>query len=189
MGRRPTIDRDEVLDIAESILLTAGTAGLTIDAVAKAAGISKGGVQSCFGTKNELIAAMMERWTQGYDAQVTAAVGPAPGPVETVRGHVQATMEMDEESNARAAGMMAALIEASEHIASTRSWYRDRFGGLDLQSEEGRRARLVFLATEGAFILRAFGFIQPGEEEWRTLNEDLRALLDGKRLGTSRGMP
>ncbi|OJH36906.1 TetR/AcrR family transcriptional regulator [Cystobacter ferrugineus] len=182
MGRRPAIDRDKVLDIAESILLTAGTASLTIDAVAKAAGISKGGVQSCFGTKNELIAAMMERWAREYDAQVMAAVGPSPGPVEAVRGHVHATMEMDEESNARAAGMMAALIEASEHIASTRAWYRDRFGGLDLQSEEGRRARLAFLATEGAFMLRAFGFIRPSEEEWRGLNEDLLALLNGKLL-------
>jgi AcrR family transcriptional regulator len=46
MGRYQPVDRDKVLDAAEAILRTRGIAALTIDAVAKAAGISKGGVQS-----------------------------------------------------------------------------------------------------------------------------------------------
>lgn len=55
MGRQRSIDRDKVLDIAEEIVATQGAAGLTIDAVAKAMGISKGGVQYCFGSKDALI--------------------------------------------------------------------------------------------------------------------------------------
>lgn len=43
MGRQRSIDRDKVLDTAEEIVATRGAAGLTIDAVAKAMGISKGG--------------------------------------------------------------------------------------------------------------------------------------------------
>ncbi|SMH47932.1 TetR/AcrR family transcriptional regulator [Azospirillum agricola] len=179
MGRPPTIDRDRVLDIAEGIVLKAGTSGLTMDAVAKAAGVSKGGVQSRFGTKDDLIAAMIERWGREYDAQITALAGPSPSPVEAVRGHVEATMAMDAESHARAAGMMAALIEAKQHIDNTRAWYGERFGGLDPRSEEGRRARLAFLAAEGAFLLRAFGFMDFPDEEWGSLRHDLRALLDG----------
>jgi len=181
MGRPPTIDRDRVLDIAEGIVLKAGTSGLTMDAVAKAAGVSKGGVQSRFGGKDDLIAAMIERWGREYDAQITAAVGPDPTPVEAVRGHVEATMAMDADSYARAAGMMAALIEAKQHIDKTKIWYEERFGGLDPCSEEGRRAKLVFLATEGAFLLRSFGFMDFPEEEWSSLRDDLRALLDGGR--------
>lgn len=62
MGRQRSIDRDKVLDAAEEIVATQGAAGLTIDAVAKAMGISKGGVQYCFGSKDALIDAMFDRW-------------------------------------------------------------------------------------------------------------------------------
>lgn len=51
MGRRRTIDRDQLLDAAEAVIAREGAAGLTIDAVAKEMGITKGGVQYCFGTK------------------------------------------------------------------------------------------------------------------------------------------
>lgn len=50
MGRRRTIDRDQLLDAAEAVIAREGAAGLTIDAVAKEMGITKGGVQYCFGT-------------------------------------------------------------------------------------------------------------------------------------------
>ncbi|NGM23418.1 TetR/AcrR family transcriptional regulator [Roseomonas stagni] len=182
MGRRPTIDREKVLDIVEAILLRDGTAGLTIDAVARAADISKGGVQSRFGTKNDLIAALLERGDREYLAQVTAAVGLSPGPVDAVRGNVAASLAMAlaNGGKARAAAFLAAMIEAREHLASVSTWYRDRFGGLDLESEEGRRARLALFATEGAFILDALGFFRLQEEEWRSLAADLDALIEGK---------
>lgn len=179
MGRPPTIDRDRVLDLAEALLLKGGTGALTIDAVAKAAGISKGGVQSRFGTKNDLIGAMIERWSREYEEAMAAAVGVAPTPVEMVRGHVATAMGQAVEGDARAAGMMAAMIEAKDHLLEVCDWYRNKFGGLDLQSEEGRRARLALFATEGAFMLRAFGFMRFEEAEWRSLEADLKALLDG----------
>ncbi|CAI1250325.1 transcriptional repressor BetI [Serratia liquefaciens] len=58
MGRQRSIDRDKVLDVAEEIVATQGAAGLTIDSVARAMGISKGGVQYCFGSKDAMIDAM-----------------------------------------------------------------------------------------------------------------------------------
>ncbi|MGQ3294545.1 MAG: TetR/AcrR family transcriptional regulator, partial [Shinella sp.] len=60
-GRPRSIDRDKVLDAAESIVVESGAAGLSFEAVARAAGITKGGVQYCFGTKENLIRAMIER--------------------------------------------------------------------------------------------------------------------------------
>ena len=78
MGRRRTIDRDHVLAVAEGIVAQRGAAALTIDAVAKAAGISKGGVQSSFGTKEGLIAAMLQYWLQDYAQRARALAGDDP---------------------------------------------------------------------------------------------------------------
>lgn len=43
------------LDAAEALVMTEGAAALSFDAAAKAAGITKGGVQYAFGTRTNLI--------------------------------------------------------------------------------------------------------------------------------------
>ncbi len=48
---------------------------------------------------------------------------------------------------------------------------------LDLSAPEGRRARLAFLAVEGAFMLRYFRLMDIGQEEWDSMLDDVRALL------------
>nr|WP_272214455.1 TetR/AcrR family transcriptional regulator [Marinicella sp. W31]MDC2880065.1 TetR/AcrR family transcriptional regulator [Marinicella sp. W31] len=68
MGRKPTISRDGLLTIAEDIVNTEGPQALTIDALAKAAGISKGGVQYSFSSKDELVKGLVDRWTTQFDS-------------------------------------------------------------------------------------------------------------------------
>lgn len=126
MGRQRSIDRDKVLDTAEEIVATQGAAGLTIDAVAKAMGISKGGVQYCFGSKDALIDAMFDRWGSAYEALFADIAGADPSPQTGVRAHMLATQSSDQTASAKAAGLMATLIQTPEHLASTREWYRSR---------------------------------------------------------------
>lgn len=177
MGRKKIIDRDALLDAAEEIVKTQGAAALTIDALAKAAGITKGGVQYSFGTKDALIDAMFERWGKSYAEQFDRIAGENPDPVTAVRAHVEATRQSDASSNAKAASLMAALLQTPEHLESTRHWYRDRLANLDTSMEEGRRARLAFFATEGAFALRFFGLMEIGEDEWADVMADIAATI------------
>src|SRR3546814_8237838 len=71
--------------------------------------------------------------------------------------------------SAKSASLLAALAQTPEHLASTRLWYRQRIAGLDLSTPGGRHARLAFLATEGAFMLRFFGFMDIDEAEWQAI--------------------
>ncbi|AML58386.1 transcriptional regulator BetI [Serratia rubidaea] len=181
MGRQRSIDRDRVLDAAEEIIATQGASGLTIDSVAKAMGISKGGVQYCFGSKDALIDAMFDRWGKAYDNVFNQIAGDDPAPLTRVRAHMLATCNSDHTSSAKAAGLMATLIQTPEHLQSSREWYRERIEGLDLESEEDKRARLAFLATEGAFMLRYFGLMDISEQEWASMFADMqRYILDAQ---------
>ncbi|OTA15599.1 TetR family transcriptional regulator [Xenorhabdus vietnamensis] len=179
-GRRKTIDREVLLDAAEQIVTTHGAAALTIDALAKAVGITKGGVQYSFGTKDALIDAMFDRWGVSYDEQFQKIAGGDPHPLTTVRAHIEATRCSDEASIAKAAGLLAALLQTPEHLESTRSWYRQRIAGLDTTTEEGRQARLAFLATEGAFVLRFFGLMDMTEDEWGDIFNDILATMSSR---------
>lgn len=185
MGRQRSIDRDKVLDAAEEIVATQGAAGLTIDSVAKAMGISKGGVQYCFGNKNALIDAMFERWGKAYDTVFDSIAGDSPSPVITVQAHMQATRNSDQVSSAKAAALMATLIQTPEHLESSREWYRSRIAALDLTTLEGKKARLAFLATEGAFMLRFFGLMDIGEQEWDEMFSDIEGVI----LGSAKESP
>ena len=62
MARPRTVDRDQLLDVAEAVMSAEGTAGLTFGGVAKVAGISKATVQSVFKTREAMIEAMLQRW-------------------------------------------------------------------------------------------------------------------------------
>lgn len=176
MGRKRTIDREVLLDVAEGIVNRQGAAALTIDAVAKAAGITKGGVQYSFGTKDELINAMFERWGRGYTEQFQRIAGDNPDPLTAVRAHVEATRGSDSGSHAKAASLLAALLQTPEHLQSTQAWYRERLAGLDTSTEEGRRARVAFFAAEGIFALRFFRLMEIGEEEWMDVMSDIAAM-------------
>ncbi|MDX7986144.1 TetR/AcrR family transcriptional regulator [Xenorhabdus sp. 12] len=180
MGRRKTIDREVLLDAAEQIVTTQGAAALTIDAVAKAVGITKGGVQYNFGTKDALIDAMFERWGESYDQQFQKIAGENPNPLTAMHAHVEATRQSDAASTAKAAGLMAALLQTPERLKSTKAWYQERMAGLDMATVEGRQARLAFLATEGAFILRFFGLMEMNEDEWEGIFDDISTLMPSK---------
>lgn len=58
---RPPLARERVLDAYESILIADGERAATLDAVAAAAGVSKGGLLYHFGSKDELAAGLAAR--------------------------------------------------------------------------------------------------------------------------------
>ncbi|EYR83039.1 TetR/AcrR family transcriptional regulator [Shinella sp. DD12] len=179
-GRPRSIDRDRVLDAAEAIVALDGAAGLTFDAVARAAGITKGGVQYCFGTKENLIRSMIERWGSTFEGEVMAHAGDDRSPQSVIRGHLLATRDSDEAEYSRSAVMMTALLQSPEQVASSRVGYTHRLAGLDMDKAEDRQAALAFLAGEGAFLLKAFGLIDITEIQWTALFSDMLALAGGR---------
>jgi AcrR family transcriptional regulator len=177
MGRQQNIDRDEVLDAAEQIVLTQGAAGLTMDAVARAVGITKGGVQYCFGTKQGMVDAMVERWCRQFQGEIDERTRPTSDPVAAIRGYVEATASITRPSHARAAGLMAMLLQSPGHLDLARRWYREHLQPLDLGTPEGRQARIAFMAMEDAFVLRSFGFMHMEDAEWAELYEEIKDTL------------
>lgn len=58
---RPPLARERVLDAFENIVINDGERAATLDATAKAAGVSKGGLLYHFGSKDDLAAGILER--------------------------------------------------------------------------------------------------------------------------------
>lgn len=79
---RPPHARERVLDAFEALLLSDGERAATLDAVARAAEVSKGGLLYHFGSKDELAAAMIARLARLADEDVAQIRAAPEGPVE-----------------------------------------------------------------------------------------------------------
>lgn len=178
MGRRMTIDRAKVLDAAESVIAAEGARALIFESVAAAAGVTKGGVQSCFGTKEALIEALLRRWGELYDEEIARRTGLTSDAASRVRAHVEATAHADDSSTARSAALIAALLQSPQHLGWVQDWYADRIADIAaLPDERATAARLAFLATEGLFFLRHFGLVPMNREQWEQQFVDIEALV------------
>ena len=172
MGRKPTISRDGLLTIAEDIVNAEGPQALTIDALAKAAGISKGGVQYSFASKDDLIRGLVDRWTTQFDALVGDV--ETSSPTAFVRSYIAAMRSSQAAIDAKMAGLMIAYMQNPQNRLYTAQWYRSVLHKMG-QSQEARTARTAFLAVEGLITLRIWG-VDEGVD-WQSQLDDIEALL------------
>mgnify|MGYP000846942844 FL=1 len=78
---RPPLARERVLDPFEELVLTEGERAATIEATAKAAGVSKGGLLYHFGSKDELVAGLLQRLEELTTADLARMNAADEGPV------------------------------------------------------------------------------------------------------------
>ena len=77
---RPPLARERVLDAFEELVLTEGERAATIEATAKAAGVSKGGLLYHFGSKDELVAGLLQRLEELTTADLARMNADDEGP-------------------------------------------------------------------------------------------------------------
>ncbi len=173
MARPRTIDREHLLDVAESVVAESGAVGLSFGAIATAAGVPKASVQSAFGTREALIEAMLDRWMAQERMRFEGAAGPRPSARKRIQAHVQTTAEESDVSMRRVATLLAAMVGSTQQVGRAVEWYASRVGELKARTEEERRLRLAFLATEGAFYMRYLIGYPMSEEVWEDIFRDI----------------
>jgi AcrR family transcriptional regulator len=65
--------RDRILDAAQDLICTGGIGGFTLDAIARLAGISKGGLLYHFSSKDSLISGLHQRLAQHLEGRLRDA--------------------------------------------------------------------------------------------------------------------
>ncbi len=174
--------RERVLNAAEERLLTEGPGGLVLDAIAAAAGVSKGGLLYHFGSKEALVAGLCERMLERFDHQLDTLGADDPTPGAFTRAYLATTVTEEgkpaDNSAQLMAGILATLGRDSAHMAEVRKrferWHeRLRDDGLDPTT-----ATLVRLAADGLWLSALLGLPQLegelGADTLRALREMTR---------------
>jgi AcrR family transcriptional regulator len=170
LTRRKEIDRDRVLDAAESVILDSGGRTFTLDAVAERAGISKGGLVYSFATKDGLVRAALEREVSRFQEAVRQRLGDKPvDPFEMVLAHIDEALDEDDAATRKAAFLVTALVHAPDMMEPARHYYRALLDPLLAEAGEAHEIRNALLAVEGIFLLRGLGFVEVSAEEHRSV--------------------
>jgi AcrR family transcriptional regulator len=178
MARKKEITLDRILDAAEEIIVETGGRHFTLDAVAERASVSKGGLVYSFATKDDLIAAALNREMKRFRAAVTrrAEQQDTNGQQQLI-SYVDEVMGEDEALIRKASFLMTALVHAPEAIEPARALYQWLFELFDVSTAQGRDARQAVLAVEGLFLLRGTGLIDASNEQWVSVLEHARETL------------
>lgn len=173
MGRTATITREGLLDVAEDIVRRGGAGALTIGALAQAAGVSKGGVQYSFASKDAIVRGLIDRWTNQLDALLGDQ--PDEDPVRFVQRYIAVTRASQQAMDAKMAALMVSYLEDPANLQETRDWYRGIFARLAGDGPNAQAARVAFLAVEGLFLMRINGIDEDGS--WSCLLDEVEAVL------------
>lgn len=169
--------RGTVLDAAFGVARASG-GRFTIDAVARAAGVSKGAVLHHFPNKESLAAGMLERELDEFDALLDRRLGEEPEgePGRWLRAYIRASFE----AGPGEAGVNEALFAAVATDPGLLEAFRERFEAWRRRSESdglgAARAAVVRHAVDGMITAEMFGMEGPEGEGREALLRDLLGL-------------
>lgn len=178
MGRKKSIDQGRILDAAEAVVAGVGAARLTLEGVAREAGISKGSVVYDYGSKQALLEAMVQRAVARDNAFNQAATESCDAPENrTLHGRITAAAQpFPDAFRAVALNICAALAQDQQLRAAIQNNQNAVIARIRDEADGERGPMLAYLALEGLKLLESLDYHQwPGAER-AALVEDIRWL-------------
>ncbi|MEJ5914334.1 TetR/AcrR family transcriptional regulator [Pseudokineococcus sp. 1T1Z-3] len=180
--------RDRVLDAYERLLVDAGPAAATLDAVSATAGVSKGGLLYHFPSKEALVRGLLERLRhRGLEDAERIRTAPEGATAAWLRTSSPPLHDDSGLSRTYVAALRVAGSEdAAEHAPAVFAEIDDGwFTALREQLGDAARARLVQLVGDGLYLAALSGAEDAGPVPVEDLLAALGPLLDGPSPRTS----
>jgi AcrR family transcriptional regulator len=169
--------RDKILAAAEEIVLEGGAGRLTLDAVARRAQVSKGGLMHHYPTKEALLEAMVQRMLQSYqDKRAREAAGFPKTPIGELKAGLHTGMTLDPQFIKVSAGILAAVASDPRLLEPVRKYYRGHFQNLANSGLRFELAALLFLATDGIYFLDLLGLFSLSRSQREGIQAEIMRL-------------
>lgn len=166
--------RHQILEAANHLIEREGVSALTLEAVAAAAGVSKGGLLYHFPNKDALIEGMIAHLIQNFDERLSKWADFA----NWLKAYVRLTLaDMSVLSQAQF-GILAAIANnpglIQPVVDQTAAW-QERVEGA---AHDPVLATIIRLATDGLFYAEMLGIRQVSDEMKQAVEQRLVEMID-----------
>lgn len=158
---RPPLARERVLDAYQSILIAEGERAATLEAVARQAGVSKGGLLYHFASKDDLIAGLVTRLSTLTDEDLERMAAADDGPI----AYYVRTSVMEDDALDRALIAVTRLAQggsatASACLRNVRTRWAD---AIRPHVRDETALDLIMLLSDGLYFNNSLA--EPGDEQ------------------------
>ncbi|HEY1066222.1 MAG TPA: TetR/AcrR family transcriptional regulator [Pirellulales bacterium] len=176
--KQPVVTRQQLLDRAAELMLTSGIAGVTLDAVAHAAGVSKGGLLHHFSSKQQLIDAVITAQYEFFKSVIADEIARDPNPVgRRTRAYIRAAASLRNHISSKLCAIIS--VEARDSEVVRRQWQECRamlFNPEHPQGEDAVLLAVVQLAADGLWLADLDGAFDAAPENYFRVIERLERL-------------
>lgn len=171
--------REAILDAAEAVVMQSGAAHLTLDAVAEAAGVSKGGLLYHFPSKDALVEGMIRRCVTQFEADSRATEQKLPdSPARDLKAYIQAALDDEGPRRQVNVALLAAGANNPELLQPVREHNRVFFSELASRKRGFERAVAVVLAAYGLWFLEALQLSMLSAKQRQRVVQEILALAE-----------
>lgn len=163
-----------------------GANAMTLDAVAKQAGVSKGGLLYHFPSKEALVEAMISHLIDDFDAAIQAEIareiseGKASTMGRWLRAYVRVNTTPQDETEAISCSLMVAFAANPKMLKPAQQAFERWQQQAENDGISAEVATIVRLAADGCWLCRLFGFRAglDSKEQLPALRRELLTLID-----------
>jgi AcrR family transcriptional regulator len=152
--RRRNNSRNAILDAAQRVAVEKGANKVSLDSVAKEAGLTKGGVLYNFSGKDALISGLLERLLKNYTPMTDANREELQGQENpTLRSIIRVIQQLQQLDNNIPMAILAAAAENLELLQPLREEMALRHQQIRDEATDPDHASLLWAAGEGMMLL------------------------------------
>lgn len=181
---KPPDARTRILDAAETLVHDKGVSGLTLEAAARLAGVSKGGLLYHFASKEALLDGALKRLAEYVRSEFETCVAAQPdGPGRIARATIgwafgDGDTAYDERDARAAAVYLAAFHHDPALLDPVRSIYADILQGVAQDGLPPGHGAAIMAAADGAMMWRIFRLRGLSPEQRHEIAAALLRLLE-----------
>lgn len=160
MNHTDTTKRDDILFAASRILHTQSISHLTLEAVAKEAGLSKGGLLYHFPSKDAIIQGLIEKGIEYYTEQINMQIDKDPEPAGSwSRAYLYSSFyEPKDISELWVSGFLSALAFNRDFLHPLDKCFQLWQNNTENDKIDSIDATIIKLVADGIWFLELFGF-------------------------------
>lgn len=166
----------KILEAARAIAAREGAGKITIEAVAKEAGLSKGGVLYNFPTKRALLSGLLDQMLAAH-RELLANV-PEGHPGRTLRGHLETFLQSQDVDDDLSMAILAAAASDPRLLDPLRTELTDDLERILTDTKDVPGAMIVVLAIQGLRFQRLLSLPDGGADITERVIERLRTTID-----------